>query len=474
MNNKILLTKKLIVSCIIYIILNFFAFLILPSSPLTSILISSLLGFCILYYIWIWFYKFNGAINNFGSYLLLSSIAYRIFNILVLLVVEDPLDSWPNEINTSLDLNIIIKSTSLFTGESLSVFGTLIISLTWFYLGGIKFSRINFVKKESFLSTWILYILASLIFFIKISELALFIYISSFIIIYTVIQINKLNNILIKEHNLIRAFFMLSPFIAISIKTGMKESIIVFLIPILIDLFYRYKTIAARLLLIFCSFISFLFFTLIADFIRLNYWGTKQILSISSVYNYLISTIKTINFEFGFALVSKALLRISPLFYQGWTVSLTYLKDIHYTSLFSNILAMFIPRFLWPTKPLNNPEHEMTVIFYGDKIAETTNEASGLYSELYLKEGFIGFVLISFLLGLYIFLLQKIVFKIKNKLAFNVFNFMLIYFSFRLHEYYFNAIFPGFLLYLIIVIIITGLVNLFILILHSKPIFYSN
>jgi len=253
---------------------------------------------------------------------------------------------------------------------------------------------------------------------------------------------------------------MLLPFIIISIKSGMKEPIIVFLIPILIDFFYRFKTFYGKLLLGFGSFITFLTFSLIADFIRLNFWGTKQNVNISKILQELSVTITLLDFEFVLALVSKVLLRVSPLFYQGWTVSLKYINDIHYNGLFTNTFSMFVPRFLWPAKPLNNPEHEMTVIFYGDKIAESTNEASGLFSELYVKEGFLGFLFLTILLGIYLFIIQKIAFSIKNKIIFNIFNFILLFSTCRLHEMYFNAILPGFFLYLIIIIILVTVINL--------------
>lgn len=478
MKNKSFLIYKVITYIILYTLFNLFSIYIINTSPIFSLLIISSLGIILLFYIWKLVYKDNFEINNFGSFLLLSCIAYKIFNILVLLSVEDPFDIWPNGITSIVSLSIPMKATSIMIGEFLSIFGTIIISITWFFLGGTNFSSNDTIKsgnkKNNSLQILLLYVLASSIYFIKLKELSLFIYISSFIIIFTTIHLNKLNNKNIHQHNLIRAIIMLTPFIIYSIKTGMKEAVIVFLIPVLIDFFYRFKTFYGKIFLIFGSFTSFLIFTLIADYIRSNYWGTKQSLSISRILNYLSITIQSIDFEFIFALLTKALLRFSPLFYQGWTISLTYIKEIHYTGLFSNILLMFIPRFLWSAKPLNNPEHEMTVIFYGDKIAETTNEASGLFSELYLKEGILGFLLISFLLGLYIFLLQKFAFAFKNKLVFEVFNFVLIYFACRLHEFYFNAIFPGFFFFLLIIITITGIINLFSTILHTKPIIFSS
>jgi len=464
MIKKRLLFTKLFLNVIIYILLSIILAYNINAYPVFSLILISSSGIILIINIWRLIYGDYNEIFNFGSLLLIFNIFFKFFNIFVLIIIQNPFELWPSGITSTYELSNSDKSLSVFIGELLSVFGTLIISLTWFFLGGLKFSNyydiLEVKKKKNFSIYFLLYFISALIYFINISELYLFNYISSYIIIYSTIRMNKLSSLNIKEHNLFRSFIMLLPFIIISIKSGMKEPIIVFLIPILIDFFYRFKTFYGKLLLGFGSFITFLTFSLIADFIRLNFWGTKQNVNISKILQELSVTITLLDFEFVLALVSKVLLRVSPLFYQGWTVSLKYINDIHYNGLFTNTFSMFVPRFLWPAKPLNNPEHEMTVIFYGDKIAESTNEASGLFSELYVKEGFLGFLFLTILLGIYLFIIQKIAFSIKNKIIFNIFNFILLFSTCRLHEMYFNAILPGFFLYLIIIIILVTVINL--------------
>ena len=159
------LIKKLGIYIIFNIILFFF-FLSYGNLPLILGLIS---GLILLYKIGNKIYFLNNNYINFGSLIIISSIIFKSFGLLQLFIFKDSIETWPFIITDSINLNHEKRVLMILIGEWLSVIGTLIISTTWFLLGGLSLSLninkniLNINGKKSY---WAIYFLSFFIEFI--------------------------------------------------------------------------------------------------------------------------------------------------------------------------------------------------------------------------------------------------------------------------------------------------------------------
>lgn len=439
------LIKKLGIYIIFNIILFFF-FLSYGNLPLILGLIS---GLILLYKIGNKIYFLNNNYINFGSLIIISSIIFKSFGLLQLFIFKDSIETWPFIITDSINLNHEKRVLMILIGEWLSVIGTLIISTTWFLLGGLSLSLninkniLNINGKKSY---WAIYFLSFFIEFItrlnpsvNLYILNLCLYFSS---LYSVIIICNLYKKDIKQHKFILTLFLCAPFIYNSFQTGMKEAMIVSLLPIIIHFFLKFNTFAQKIVLLCFSAVAFLIFSIFSNVTRLISWNNVRSVSFIELLNNFIKQFNNLNFDFILANIEQAVKRITPVFYQGWTVSLIYSNQT-FESIYKNFFILLIPRFLWPSKPFNDPEREITQLFYGEEIAKSTSEAAGLYSEIFIKEGILIFFITCILIAFFIFYLQKISFQLKNTLFYGIFNFLLLFTTLRFHELYFTSIMPG-------------------------------
>lgn len=429
--------------------------------------VSIISGLLLLYKIGRLVYFKDKKYFNFGSLLLISAIGFKFFGLLQVLIYADSLETWPFVITDSVSLTIAQRVLCVLIGEWLSVIGSLLISLTWFHFGGVELAdkiNIPIAGKKAKRPYWVLYFAAlSLEFGLRyLPGLNLYILILTlyFGALFAVIIICDLYKKDLKQHRLLLAIILLLPYLFNSFQTGMKEAMVISLLPVMVDFYYRFSTVAQKVVLALLASFVFIIFSIFSNVTRAIAWGNTRSVSFIELVNNFNSQLKYIQADFIYANLEQVLKRVTPLFYQGWTVSLQY-TDEKLSGLFTNVFTLLIPRFLWSAKPLNNPEYEMTVIFYGPTIAESTSEASGLFSEIYIKEGILFFFPTCIFLGWIINRLQKISLRYGNDMTAKIFNFILIFSSLRFHELYFTSIFPGFLIKCVYIFTYCFFINLF-------------
>jgi len=458
---------KLSIYILIYIFFNatlVFFFLEKYKFCLSSSVIS---GLMLIFKVGNELYFKNKKYFNFGSLLIICALIFKFFGLLQVLIYTDSLDTWPFVITDSFTITNIQRLLCVLQGDWLSVLGTILVSLSWFHFGGVELTEK--IKKNVEISGskniyWVLYFCAIFMEFISIlvplPSIYILILTLYFGALFAVIMICNLYKKDVSKHKLLLAVFLLLPYLYNSFKTGMKESMIIALIPVIIDFYFRFGSITKKIILSFIGAFVFVGFSIFSNVTRAISWGSDRSVGLIELISNFKSQFKNVEADFIFANLEQALKRITPLFYQGWTISLNY-TDIKLSGLFTNVFTLLVPRFLWSGKPLNNPEYEMTVIFYGPEIAKSTSEASGLYSEIFIKEGSLIFILTCIFLGWVIAKLQKISLSYGNHLTASVFNFILLFSTLRFHEFYFTALFPGLLIKFIYIFAYCFAINLF-------------
>lgn len=409
----------------------------------------------------------NKKYFNFGSLLIICALIFKFFGLLQVLIYADSLDTWPFVITDSFTITMTQRLLSVLIGDWLSVIGTILISLSWFHFGGVELTQKinkNIETRKAKNPYWVLYFSAIFMEFITMILPLPSIYILNLTLyfgaLFAVILICNLYKKDVSTHRPFLALVLLLPYLYNSFKTGMKESMIVALMPIIIDFYFRFESITKKIILSIIGAFVFVGFSIFSNITRAISWGNDRSVGLMELISNFSSQFKNVEADFIYANIEQALKRITPLFYQGWTISLKY-TDIKLSGLFTNVFTLLVPRFLWSGKPLNNPEYEMTVIFYGPEIASSTSEASGLFSEIFIKEGALVFIITCIFLGWVIFKMQKISLKYGNDMMAKVFNFILLFSTLRFHEFYFTALFPGLLIKFVYIFAYCAVINIF-------------
>ena len=246
------------------------------------------------------------------------------------------------------------------------------------------------------------------------------------------------------------------PLAYLALHGGMKENIILPLLPSAFFAWTACKSRLSRVLLLSCGFAVLCVLQVYVKMTRTLVWVHGQQLSTNElVETFLAST----DSEALLGGLDSTASRVNLTNIHAWTMTIADNSGFLPDEVFGGLASIFVPRLIWPDKPSYQPALEQTNRIYGLKKHMYTSTAAGFVTELYLGGGLIVAFLGSVCFGLGIGLLQRLVSRISTPLAVQVQNFSLFILALRLDEdpvvYAFSK--PAF--FVVFIILIAGLWN---------------
>lgn len=227
------------------------------------------------------------------------------------------------------------------------------------------------------------------------------------------------------------------PSIYLALLSGMKESIILSLIPVMYCTWLVVRNRVARTTLIAVAILIVALITSFVGYYRDQVWIGKRSLTQQqalSEFSIILATEGVVD-----TMVSglqKFLSRSNASTYRGWAISLADEQGYEPELVFASMLYVFVPRILWPEKPLIQQGWEYSGLVFGRNFmdASGSSTAAGLYPALYLGYGWPAVLAGAIGIGLMIAGLFKLAWRVGGPLMVGLYGFCLLPFALRLDE----------------------------------------
>ena len=229
------------------------------------------------------------------------------------------------------------------------------------------------------------------------------------------------------------------PLVFLSMGGGMKESIIIAALPLILRIWARLQRPVVRASLVVLA--GFIATALVSytQFIRQNYWpyGDTPLPSVT------IAAFSAAVRDGDAELVDReafegVLSRINPLLAQGGTIAAPYTGQelpVAWDTVAAAVTNI-VPRALWPGKPINRPGFEHSRLLFGDQFVENIESATaaGFFAELYLLMSWPGVFGSAVFFGLLIAALERMTRRFRDPLFGGVVALMLFHTALRWSE----------------------------------------
>ena len=236
---------------------------------------------------------------------------------------------------------------------------------------------------------------------------------------------------------LILTIFLSLPFVYFSLLIGMKESIIISLIPVMYCTWLVVRNRAARIALIILAILIVALITTFVSYYRDQVWIGKRSLTQQQALSEFRIVLATEGVVDTMASgLQKFLGRSNASAYRGWAISLADEQGYEPELVFAPMLYVFVPRILWPEKPLIQQGWEYSGIVFGQNYMASSGSstAAGLYPAFYLGYGWPAVLAGAIGIGLMIAGLFKLAWRIGGPLMVGLYSFYLLPFALRLDE----------------------------------------
>lgn len=332
---------------------------------------------------------------SFGGLLLLSSAVRRFLHISDFLLSGERFSDWP-----FYDPN---PSWDTFIAEIIIVIGTFIALFSWSTFGGYKFSLKGIFSSQENQYRYTSYLIYSSSLGILFLNYALplgklfgqlstaFIYLGYVAIFYIVKEIKS------PSRKIIFSIILTLPFLIVSAASGMKANVIISFLPILLILWFELKSIYQRFIIILLLAIFLILNSGLSNYIRFNYWYKGESAQASSILGEYVEYLKTVDVS-GFVdeEARSFLRRINSSYSYGYAVSIAETRGYQPDLVFSPLLYIFVPRLIWPGKPLVLSALEYNRMVFGS--AHSSMDC-GFFTGLFLGGGWFSLVLGSAFTG---------------------------------------------------------------------------
>lgn len=245
-------------------------------------------------------------------------------------------------------------------------------------------------------------------------------------------------------HKLILTVLMSVPFVVASAGTGMKEEIILALLPGGIAAWQTTRNRALRLGVVLFGLAGLGLITSYVNYYRAEVWyaGRDDVETAQVVEGFIAKrgeggqfgeSGKRESSEDG---LTTFLGRNNASWHRGWAVSIADERGNYPELVFSPLLYVFVPRILWADKPAIRQGWEYSGLVYGQRYIawSTSSTAAGLYPSLYLGGGWIALCIGALSVGLLIAFMTRLVARIAGVTAGGLYIFSMLPFVLRLDE----------------------------------------
>ena len=378
--------------------------------------------------------------DSFGAAVLLLSIGFRVLAAFDTMFYGTRFDDWPNTI--LVDSSLI---SLYFKAEAICFFGVLLMVVTWRLTVGDKLERFSFLRWTDLSNMSYFKILYGLAVFTQVlirginidfgalSQFFVLIYMAGVASIYFLARSNVKSN---PSAWLIKAVLLSLPLSFLALTGGMKEYIFLPLVPSAIIAWLTFSGVTARFGMVIMGIIVLGFAQIYVFYVRETSWKIED--SSYSFTQLALGAFANLDEDLALMGINSIMSRINMSSPHAMTVALAERDGFIPVEIFGGIPAAFIPRILWPDKPILRPGAEHTQRIRGstqDILDVNTATAAGFFTELYLGGGVLAFIFFSVLYG---FLLGRIQLSILTQLpvaATAVFTYMMFYSAIRFDEF---------------------------------------
>lgn len=388
---------------------------------------------------WYWRRSWWGEapLDCFGAALLLFAIAFRCIAIADTVLYGTRFDTWPSTVSGHAILQHV------FMGEAITQIGFLLVVLAWRW--GVRW---DFAGLGLFLAgqrrsraAWTVYFLAIGVaigrWWLKISygaaeQLVGMTYAFGVASILFIAMDTRGND----ARSAVLALALGLPMAFLAMGSGMKENIFLPMVPAGIFAWRACRTYALKAVLILAATALLALSQLYVGYVRSTVWVEKIDRPVTEIVSGFVDSFADSGPAFLATGFDGIFSRVNLTLTHAITIALAEQDGFFPVEIFGPIPASFIPRALWPNKPVLQPGAEQTVrIRGGGDVTEVgTATASGFFAELYLGGSVFGVVLGAAILG---FLQGRIQWRVRrfgSVLGLGVFNFLLFYSAVRFDE----------------------------------------
>ena len=376
-------------------------------------------------------------VASFGAVLLLMLALNHVLYLFDFVLSGSQFHLWP--------LRPSAPENALLAGEVMTVLGTFLTVAAWRWFGGGRVSPSVLLRKEvfGFQAIVVAYVMAVLSILLTVLSQGVGGRFGQ--LIPTLQSVGLLCCYLLPvmivrtgKARLALAASMSFPFLAVAMGSGMKENIILSMLPAAVTAWQLLRSHAARFALVIAGFVLVSFITSYVNYYRHAYWRTNtEVATSQAVGGYLDNmgqgtTSSVVGAEGG----GGFLARNNASWYHGWAVS--FADDFGHSPrlVFEPFATVFVPRVLWPDKPINIQGAQYTALVNGQSIVIEggSSTATGLYTGMYLGGGWAAVVAGAFLAGLLLAAMTRIVLRFGGALGGGLYMFSLLPFIMRMSE----------------------------------------
>jgi len=389
---------------------------------------------------WIW-RRFPWSDNwsrylSFGAVVLIAGSVNRLLYIADILLGTADAD-WPF-FSSSAEL-------AIFKGEVVTVLGTLLTVTAWVMAGGARYSPDAILEVPRRDSRRLL----SVVYLCSVGALATEHWFPGMAnafgqLLYTLLGLGIATTfflpIVVMQSGPTRvclAAMLSAPFVYFSLGTGMKEDIILALMPVAYMTWTASRKVMFRTAVVGVSAVVISLVTVYVTQYREDVWQSgNQISSTQAVTRFAEST----DSYGGLATVMEGLKaflhRSNASVERGWAISLADEHGHEPRLVFAPLAYVFIPRALWPDKPVIRQGWEYSGLVFGDAFIawSGSSTAAGLYPACYLGFGWTGVIVSAVSIGLMMAGLLKLASRVGGGPLVALFAMTMVPYALRLDE----------------------------------------
>lgn len=374
---------------------------------------------------------------TFGAVLLLSCSVNRVLYVADYAIAGSRLEEWPFPVADPVN--------AVFKGEVLTVAGTLITVLTWIAAGGLRVSPVTMLRK---LGVYRLELVA--IYAMSVAGVLATTYYPQAAgglgqLLPSLQTMGTIAAVLIPLARFRRARYIVpiglllsTPFLMVSAGSGMKESIIVAILPLGAFVWASIRSLITRSIFVLASIVGLSLVTSYIGYFRDAVWLDRS--GTATTEQALLDYFDAMQREGVVSTVAEGwtrfLKRNNASIARGWAVAIADEQAMQPELVFGPLAYVFIPRMLWPEKPANRQGWEYSGLVFGPAFTEWSDSstAAGFYSSLYLGFGWTAYVVGAVLAG---YLLAKTAVVAKRwggDFAVGLFGLALVPYALRMDE----------------------------------------
>lgn len=373
---------------------------------------------------------------SFGGALLLACFLNRIFYLADFVVSGERFSEWPFYARN--------QEIAVLKAEVLTVLGIFITFVAWIYAGGLKVSRLVVLAPTPALGVHLLTTIYAISMVVLVGAGAFGQIAGLAQLMNAILGLGAACAFFLPaqavEGRLLRlalSALMCAPFFYQALGSGMKENIILSILPLG---YYFWIAVRSRFLRLISMLFVLVFLGLLTSYIgffRAEVWQKDRALSQRDVvkgYSQLVAR-HGLESVLGNG-IKQFFQRSNASSYRGWAISRADEYGYEPELVFAPMVYVFIPRMIWPDKPMIRQGWEYSGLVFGSRYTywSSSSTAAGYYPALYLGGGWLAVLIGAVVVGLIIALFMRLAWRLGGLQLLYFYSFSIIPYALRLDE----------------------------------------